>query len=194
MQFLTERLQAQKGVDYVHIDRTNGHAELCIHYDPNLLSLPQIERLAQIAGAEITSQYRHEQIPITGIDAADAADTLTRQLAALPGMLHANVNYAAGLAFVAYDTTQLSRAAIDQMLRSFAYQPVAAQGVATEPADHDHGSAPAFLPHWAQERWPLLLVAAAGVFLAIAGWVKRLSADCLVDVEALKETGGIWDW
>lgn len=31
---------------------------------------------------------------------------------------------------------------------------------------HDHGSAPAFLPHWLQERWTLLTVGAAGLFLA----------------------------
>lgn len=32
---------------------------------------------------------------------------------------------------------------------------------------HDHGTAPGWLPHWMQERWTLLTVAAAGVFLAI---------------------------
>lgn len=32
---------------------------------------------------------------------------------------------------------------------------------------HDHGSAPEFLPHWMQERWTLLMVSAAGVFLAV---------------------------
>jgi len=32
---------------------------------------------------------------------------------------------------------------------------------------HDHGGAPEFLPHWMQERWTLLTVAAAGVFLSI---------------------------
>ena len=51
--FLMERLQAHRGVDHVHIDRSNGHAELCIHFDPSLLSLAQIERLAQTAGAEV---------------------------------------------------------------------------------------------------------------------------------------------
>ena len=35
---------------------------------------------------------------------------------------------------------------------------------------HDHGSAPAFLPHWLQERWTLTLVALTGVLLA-AGWI-----------------------
>ncbi len=32
--------------------------------------------------------------------------------------------------------------------------------------EHDHGTAPEFLPHWAQERWTLLTVGAAGAFLA----------------------------
>ena len=36
-------------------------------------------------------------------------------------------------------------------------------------ADHDHGGAPAFLPHWMQDRWTLILVALAGAFLLI-GW------------------------
>ena len=85
VQFLTERLQAQKGVDYVHIDRTNGHAALCIHYDPNLLPLAQIERLAQTAGAEVTSQYRHEQIPMLPLTDRELSDSQlgTRHRAAL---------------------------------------------------------------------------------------------------------------
>jgi Cd2+/Zn2+-exporting ATPase len=176
--FLTERLQGHSGVDYVHIARTNGNADLCIHYDPNLLPLSQIERLALAAGAEVTSQYRHEQIPLTSIDAADVADTVAARLKALPGMVHATVNYAAGLAFVAYDATQLQRADIDRVLQSMGYhaldqRPVQASLPHGEPqaaASHDHGSAPSFLPHWAQERWPLLLVAAAGLFLII-GWI-----------------------
>ena len=33
--------------------------------------------------------------------------------------------------------------------------------------DHDHGSAPQFLPHWMQERWTLLTVVVAGLALAV---------------------------
>lgn len=33
--------------------------------------------------------------------------------------------------------------------------------------DHDHGGAPAFLPHWMQEHWTVLTVAVAGVALVI---------------------------
>jgi Cd2+/Zn2+-exporting ATPase len=34
-------------------------------------------------------------------------------------------------------------------------------------ADHDHGGAPRFLPHWIQDRWPVLTVTVAGVALIV---------------------------
>ena len=37
----------------------------------------------------------------------------------------------------------------------------------SEPHEHEHGGAPEFLPHWMQERWTFLTVAAAGVFLSV---------------------------
>jgi len=171
---LTERLVTVRGVDQAHITRNNGAAELCLHYDPNLVSLDRIRRLAEEAGAEMTNRYRHETIPVFGMDAADAADSLTGVLQELEGVLHAQVSYAANLAFVAYDAEVVSRGQIDQALRRMGYS-LAAPGFATLPtqreehAGHDHGSAPAFLPHWMQERWTLILVALAGGFLLI-GW------------------------
>lgn len=39
--------------------------------------------------------------------------------------------------------------------------------------EHDHGSAPHWLPHWVQERWTLLTVGAAGVFLAAGFFGER---------------------
>ena len=163
---LTEELESTRGVSKAHIVREDGVARLCLHYDPNLVSLSKIERLARDAGARVTDRYRHETIPLGRIPSADVADTLTKALEALPGMLHAHVNYAAGVAYAAYDSEQISRADIEAALGEMGYRP------ATEAApekDHDHGSAPAFLPHWMQERWTLILVGLAGVFLII-GW------------------------
>ena len=178
---LTEWLRSRKGIEHAHITRTNGTAELCIHFDPQRVSLEQVRRLATEAGATISDRYRHEQYPFVGLDAADAADSVTATLEHLPGMLHANVNYAAGLAFVAYDSTRLQRPAIEAALRQqgvrlLALPPPRADVTATpaaaeegEHAGHDHGSAPTFLPHWMQERWSLILVGLAGLFLLI-GW------------------------
>ena len=174
---LTERLAAVRGVDQAHITRSNGAAELCLHYDPNLVSLDRIRRLAEDTGAEMTTRYRHEAIPVFGMDAADAADSLASVLQRIEGVLHAQVSYAANLAFVAYDAEAVSRPQIEQAMRRMGYS-LATPGYATLPmkredhARHDHGSAPAFLPHWMQERWTSILVALAGVFLLI-GWLGQ---------------------
>lgn len=194
---LTDKLAGVRGVELAHIIDANGTAELCLHYDPNLVPLARLERLAMEVGAQINKSYRHETLPFTGLDAADNADALGEALEQMPGMLHANVNYAAGLLYVAYDSALLNRAAIEQTVSSWGARLLPAsnqqpQGEATFPtaevaheqadhtqadhdhADHDHaghshGSAPTFLPHWMQEQWTLILVGLAGLFLAI-GW------------------------
>lgn len=183
MHLLTDRLANIRGLDEAHVNRSNGTAQLCLHYDPNLVSLTQIERLAKQTGAAITERYRHEQIPLSVMDVADAASTLSDVLEKLPGMLHANVNYAAGLASVAYDSQALERPAIEQAIRSMGYRVATAPKRSTDEehdkhddhAGHDHGSAPAFLPHWMQERWTLLLVGLAGLFF-LSGWIGETFA------------------
>ena len=193
---LTERLAGVRGIGEAHIVRDNGTAQLCLHYDPNLVSLGRVQRLAESAGAAVTGRYRHEQMPFAGLDAADAALNLQQALADLPGMLHTSVSYAAGLLFVAYDSETLDRATIEKTVRALGARiagparsqvtgtvvapiPVAndagtaartgavSQEETGEHEAHDHGSAPAFLPHWMQERWALMLVALAGLSLAI---------------------------
>ena len=174
VQYLTERLDHRKGITQAHIVRENGTALLCLHYDPNLIELGQVQRMAQDAGAEVTSRYRHAQIPFTGLMTADSAVVIADALSRLPGVLHADVNYAAGLAFVAYDSSALSLDQIERTMRQLGARPRVAPEPVTpqrpEEEAHDHGSAPAFLPHWMQERWPLLLVGLCGLFLAI-GWI-----------------------
>lgn len=168
---LTQHLSGQRGISQAHITQENGAVQLCLHYDPNLISLASVERLAQDAGAEVSGRYRHEQIAFTGLNVADAAQNVARQLEALPGMLHANVNYAAGLIFVAYDSQQLSGSAVRETLHSLGVREVAdAAAAETHDHGHDHGSAPTFLPHWMQERWTLILVALAAVFF-LTGWL-----------------------
>lgn len=198
---LTDRLLANKGIEKAHIVSNEGGDQLCLHYNPNRINLAQVQHLASEMGATVSQRYRHEQIPFLGLTSADAADSLTQTLAALPGVLHANANYAAGLIFIAYDSERIERSSIEQAIRQMgARLPVPALvGGSAEHAHahdhgyahththapghahahshahghdhgHDHGSAPTFLPHWMQERWTIILVALAGLFLLI-GWV-----------------------
>ncbi|MCB0114814.1 MAG: cadmium-translocating P-type ATPase [Caldilineaceae bacterium] len=206
VQLLIERLAGVRGIDEAHLVRDNGTAQLCLHYDPNLLPMDRLQRLAESTGAAVTDRYRHEQMPFAGLDAADAAATLEKALADLPGMLHTSVSYAAGLIFVAYDSQELARTTIQETIRSLGVRmvgPVRGQvtetviaaapdetevavrsgaRTATETGEveasdhedgHDHGNAPGFLPHWMKERWTLLLVALAGLFLAVGFFGER---------------------
>lgn len=172
---LEEMLENHRGIRRVHVTHNTEPTQLCLHYNPNLIPLAAVERIAREAGAEFTDRYRHETIPFRGMTAADAADTLEAVLGDLPGMLHASVNYAAGITFVAYDTAVLSSSKITQTLRQMGYQPrqkTKQPDKVDEEAAHRHGSAPTFLPHWLQERWTMILVALAGLFFLI-GWLGQ---------------------
>ncbi len=163
-------LENQRGIQRVHVKEEVDPPQLCLHFDPNLISLATVQRLAHEAGSDFSARYRHEAIPIPGMTSADAADTLADVLSDLPGMLHAAVNYAAGVAFVAYDTTILQRAGIEHSLTSMGYRP--APGAVAAPAGEAeaHGEGPAFLPPWVRERWGFILVGLAGLFFLL-GWL-----------------------
>ncbi|MDK3160508.1 heavy metal translocating P-type ATPase [Kamptonema cortianum] len=179
---LTTRLNQQRGIEKAHIVHENGEARLCLHYNPNLISLATVRRLAHDAGAEINQRYRHEQIPFARLNTADAASSLEKELNSLNGMIHANANYAAGLIFVAYDSNVLQRETIERTIRTMGAKIISSASPTYQHAaggehehegeghGHDHGSAPSFLPHWMQERWTLILVGLAAVFF-LSGWL-----------------------
>ncbi len=166
VQRLLERLQAHRGILRVHLHQERQPVDLCIHYDPNLVSLAAVMRIAETAGAELRNGYHHEEIAFVGLDSADAAQVLTGELERLPGMLHANASYAAGLVFAAYDTKHLTRAEIERTMQHFGARPLAPVESGEAPHEEEHG-APAFLPHWMQERWGLILVGLGGALLLL---------------------------
>ncbi len=164
-----DALRARKGIVHVHLERDQQPLRVCIHYDPQRISLETVQRMAREVGGQLMARYRHDRIPFEGMRRADEAPALRRALERLPGMLHADVNYAAGLAFVAYDREVLSPEQIAAAMQALDIHPLDWPPPPDE-EDHDHGSAPAFLPHWVRERWELLLVGLAGGFLLV-GWV-----------------------
>lgn len=177
---LNARLQAQRGILQTHLHLDHDPVDLCIHYDPNLISLAAVKRIAEEAGSELRNGYHHEQIPFTGLDSADSATMISKELEGMDGMLHASVSYAAGFAIVAFNTKKVSLEQIQHTMRRFGAYPISQPAVKEEKEphvhehehEHDHGTAPSFLPHWLQERWTLFLIAIGGVFLLI-GWVGQ---------------------
>src|SRR5690349_392352 len=66
---IISRLHGKRGIDKVHVIPENGEnkAQLCFHYNPDAISINDVEQLAKKAGAEITEHYGHLLIELSGV-------------------------------------------------------------------------------------------------------------------------------
>ncbi|HZD58359.1 MAG TPA: cation-translocating P-type ATPase [Anaerolineales bacterium] len=149
---LESALQSRRGIQRAHLKREDNPVQLCLHYDPNQVSLADVQRMAQRAGAEIANRYHHNVLPVEGMDCSDCALVVEHSLSRLDGVLNVNVNYAAQTMQVEYDSQLISRRAIEKRVAGLGYH-VPLGG----------------LRSWFQVNQELLFSLAAGLVL-LAGW------------------------
>ena len=121
-----ERLQAalrpHKGIQEVHVDQTGDSPRLCLHYDPNLLTLEDVERHARQEGITVQQRYRHRDLAISGMDCADCAVKLEKGVGRLDGVLHTAVDFTAAKMRVSYDVEQVQQTDIVDRIRRLGYR------------------------------------------------------------------------
>ncbi len=138
-----------RGIERTHLVEDNGApAKLCLHYDPQRVSMAQVKQLAIAAGAKVTEQFGHALLPIRALDGEDAGRRIEETLCALPGILSASVNQAAQSARVEFDRTEIQLPEIESALRDMGYAEVPAKTESTAKptrekeedghAGHDH--------------------------------------------------------
>jgi len=149
---LETALQAQKGLTRAHLERERRPVTLCLHYDPDSLSLADVKRLAQGAGAEILDRFHHLLLPIEGMDCSDCVDVIEHSLGRIEGVLAVGVSYPMETVRVEFDARTTGRHAIEKRIRSLGY---------TIPASATEQRF--------QENRELLLTLLSGVLL-VAGW------------------------
>lgn len=149
---LQERLQAQTGISQAHVERDEGKAVLCLHYDPNLVPLEKLERLTRDEGAAIIKRYKHETISVVGMDCASCAAGIEHVVRKQAGVLKVNVNYPTQKMKVEYDSNLVQRADIIKAVTRLGYRvpnrsraltmlPTLPSGTGTTPTQdkpHDH--------------------------------------------------------
>ncbi|HMM30089.1 MAG TPA: HAD-IC family P-type ATPase, partial [Aggregatilineaceae bacterium] len=113
-------LQAREGVSKAHVVAASESAppQLCVHYDPSVLTLPRIRQLVIAAGAQVSAQFGHA-IWHVGAPHARRARSLTEHLRSIPGVLDGAVS-ASGVARVEFDRTVSSEEAIRAELERLA--------------------------------------------------------------------------
>jgi Cd2+/Zn2+-exporting ATPase len=149
---LTSELQSREGVEKAHVATKPGEpAQLCVHYDPNVVTLARIRELARSTGARITEQFGHVLWRVEGISHQRRARTISDRLCGVPGVLEAEASVG-GWVRVEFDRTLGSERAIRDMLSRMGVSVTAAAHLperaslsdattAREKHDaHDHGA------------------------------------------------------
>ncbi len=119
---LESALQNKRGIQRVHIEYQQDPQILCLHYNPSLVSLEDVRRTAEHAGARIADRYRHEVISIKGMDCSDCVIVLEHSLNRIEGVLDVNASYTAQRVFIEYDSKSTSQIAIEKRIQSLGYQ------------------------------------------------------------------------
>ncbi|MFN4101072.1 MAG: heavy metal translocating P-type ATPase, partial [Pararhodobacter sp.] len=174
---LVAGLTGREGVTRVHLLAAAGDqpAKLCIHYDPETLSLARIKEIAEGVGAEITRQFGHVLWQLEGITSARRARTLTDHLLKQPGVQEASVS-AGGAVRIEFDRTLTSASALQGALDDIRQRP-------EDGSAHDHDEAAKGHHHggFPGDKTELIFSAISGVLLLLgvalpfvttpAGWL-----------------------
>ncbi len=115
---LIKLLESKEGLEKVHVaDETdNGTSQLCFHYDPDMISIDRIQKLAKRAGASIGDKYGHRMIEVEGIRHTRHARKIEETLNRLDGVLQSSVS-ASGMIGLEFETAKIDEAEILKSLR-----------------------------------------------------------------------------
>lgn len=111
-------LEKRQGVEKVHVTSKNSKFQLCLHYNPAMISLAELERITKVTGVELTNRFGHVVFPISTRGSEDAYIRIEGELRKAPGVLSASVNTAAQLVRVEWDKSALNKGDIERLLSS----------------------------------------------------------------------------
>ncbi len=182
VQRLTANLVARQGIDRAHVlaAEDDKPALLCIHYDPEIVSLSRIRDIAQAAGAAIAERYGHLVWSVEGIGHQRKARSVGEQLRKLPGVLEAGANVA-GTLRIEYDMQQISERELEEALARMDVRrerPSGAGSASNAHAGHDHGEAEQDHDHdhgnFLGPNTELIFALASGTMLGIGFAIEKL--------------------
>ena len=183
---LTDELAELDGIAKAHLAPADpdSPAQLCLHYDPDNLSVARVRRAALRAGATISNRYGHALWHTSGVAHSRRARTVARQLRRQAGVLEAEVS-ASGPLRIEYDREETSEPVLRQLLTKLGVDVIdePGQGVPTvqrkgdgvaaanaiESHEHAHGGL-------FGERSELIFALASGACVGL-GWGLGLFTD-----------------
>lgn len=118
---LQNLMAGKRGIVKAHIHLDHTPVQLCVHYDPDLVTLESVQKMAQRAGAQILQRYHHDMLDVEGMDCSDCAHVIEHSVGRMEGVLNVSVSYPAQKMLVEYDTQKTNRGAIEKRLKGLGY-------------------------------------------------------------------------
>lgn len=154
-------IASKPGIEKAHTIEHEGKFFLCLHYNPEIIPLAQVERLAEVAGAQVTNQFDHGVFSINKIGSEDAYIGIQDELRKVQGILSVSVNTAAQLIRIEWERSQIAKNDIDKLLNEKLLVKSELRGAEKSK------------PFWIRNQ-ELLLSLFGGLFLLIGFAVERL--------------------
>jgi Cd2+/Zn2+-exporting ATPase len=164
---LSHLLTARHGIDKAHLAGKSSESvgQLCIHYDPDQLTVGEVRELAMRAGAQLDKRYGHLLLNSETMHARQAA-TLESRAKQIEGILEVSFS-PAGILRIEFDREILKANDIRRELRTIGVRLIdEPMAPITESHDHKHEHS-----HGGPlgEPWELAFVSICGCLL-FAGW------------------------
>jgi Zn2+/Cd2+-exporting ATPase len=185
---LIESLRSEAGVEDVHVvEATDAEpAQLCLHYDPEALSLVRVRQMAVRAGARVTERIGHVLWRVSEVDRPRRARRLAERVRRLDGVLDAEAA-PTGILRVEFDRHATDEEALRRALLTMgvavtseasARRPIEEERPEEEEHDHEEGAH----DHGGVfgERTELVFAVLAGVCVTagwLLGWLTQLPAS-----------------
>lgn len=88
---LVTALSGKSGISKVHVEDRDQKKKLCVHFDPDSISLSRLDQIVRAEGAELTERFGHTVFDIATPRHARQADLIKQKLQSIRGVLSSRV-------------------------------------------------------------------------------------------------------
>lgn len=133
---IINEMKGRQGIKDVHIVPETGSskARLCFHYNPDMITVERIQKLAGETGAEITNRYNHLFFEVKGIRHQRHTRLIEAELKSKKGILTVSVS-GGGAVLIEFDRGLIKKEQILGFIKEMGLQ---VAGEETPLKEHDH--------------------------------------------------------
>lgn len=117
---MIDLLEGRQGIEKVHLKTKGGQekSRLCFHYNPAIISLNRVQKLAADAGADFTKKYGHLLVQLENVRHPRHARVIENGLKRLKGLTEVSVSRT-GVISLEFDKNQTNEKEVFKVINGF---------------------------------------------------------------------------